>query len=111
MKILSRAVLFFAFVPLPLFADILVWDPDGATPGTSISGNWNTTTPNWTASADSGANTLWTQGSDANFGIAANYAVTLTEPISVGNISIAGSAGTLTLAGTPANSFTLATAC
>jgi fibronectin-binding autotransporter adhesin len=102
------AVFSLAFPNFPAFADIQFWDPDGSTPGTSISGNWNTITPNWTASPDSGVNAVWTQGNESDFTIAANYTVTLTEPITVGNISVSGSAGTLTVSGSTANSLTLA---
>src|SRR5213075_21871 len=56
---------------------------------------------------DSGANGVWTQGNDASFGIAANYTVTLTEPITLGNLTVSGGAGTLTLAGSTANSLAL----
>src|SRR5262249_32917547 len=92
-------------IPCSISAQALFWDPDGATVGTSVSGNWDTTTQNWTANPDSGANMLWTQGSVANFGVAANYTVTLTQPITVGGITVSGTAGVLTLAGT--NSLTL----
>src|ERR1043165_6606663 len=102
----SRIV--FAFLtslslPLSVSAAVEFWDPDGATPGTSISGNWDTITPNWTATTDSGVNTVWTQGSDSTFGIAANYAVTLMVPITVGNMTVSGSAGTLTISGSGVN--------
>ena len=103
------AVLSFTLVTLSVPAQVLFWDPDGATVGTSISGNWDTVTTNWTATADSGVNTSWTQGNDAGFGIAADYTVTVTEPITVGNITVSGTAGTLTIAGSSANSLTLAT--
>jgi fibronectin-binding autotransporter adhesin len=89
-------------------AAVQFWDPDGATLGTSVSGNWDTTTASWTATPDSGANATWTQGSDASFGIAADYTVTLTEPITNGSISVSGAAGILTIAGTTANSLNLA---
>src|ERR1051326_7037577 len=92
------AVLLFAALPCSISAQTLFWDPDGATVGTSISGNWDTATPNWTISVDSGANTAWTQGSLANFGVAANYTVTLTAPITVGGVTLTGTAGSLTLA-------------
>ena len=94
-------------IPSSISAQVLFWDPDGATIGTSVSGNWDTTTPNWTATQDSGANTLWTQGGVANFGVAANCTVTLTQPITVGGITLSGTAGTLTVAGTSPNSLTL----
>ncbi len=90
-------------------AQVLFWDPDGITAGTSVSGNWNTTTPNWTVTVDSGINTLWTQGYEADFGVAANYTVTLTEPITVGNITLTGTAGTLTVTGAPPNILSLGT--
>jgi len=98
------AILFLA-LPASTFAQF--WDPDGATVGTSVSGNWDTTTANWTTTVDSGVNTVWTQGAGANFGVAANYTVTLTEPITVGAIGVTGSAGTLTIAGTSPNFLTL----
>src|SRR5215475_2642127 len=111
MKTLPGAIVVTALVvsviPRSVTAQTLFWDPDGATVGTSVSGNWDTTTPNWTATQDSGANTLWTQGSAANFGVASNYTVTLTQPITVGGITLSGTAGTLTLAGTSPNNLTL----
>jgi len=70
------------------FAD--VWDPDGATVGSGVSGNWDLITPNWTATADSGANTTWTQGNQADFLVYSNYTVTLTAPITVGNLVTTG---------------------
>src|SRR5690242_10230912 len=81
--IVALAVLSLALINVPAFADIQFWDPDGSMPGTSISGNWDTITPNWTATADSGVNAVWTQGNEADFAVAANYTVTLTEPITV----------------------------
>jgi fibronectin-binding autotransporter adhesin len=104
------AVLSFALVRLSVPAQVLSWDPDGATVGTSISGNWDNITTNWTATPDSGVNTVWVPGDEANFGIAADYTVTVTEPITVGNITVSGSAGILTIAGSSANSLTLASA-
>jgi autotransporter-associated beta strand protein len=101
------AVLLFAALPCSISAQTLFWDPDGATVGTSISGNWDTATPNWTISVDSGANTAWTQGSLANFGVAANYTVTLTAPITVGGVTLTGTAGALTLAGSSPNILSL----
>lgn len=88
-------------------AQVLSWDPDGATIGTSVSGNWDLSTPNWTAAVDSGANTTWTQGSMASFGVAVNYTVTLTVPITVAGVTVTGTAGTLTLAGTSPNVLSL----
>src|SRR5205814_5944712 len=99
------AILFLAALPASTFAQF--WDPDGATVGTSVSGNWDTTTANWTTTVDSGVNTVWTQGAGANFGVAANYTVTVTEPITVGAIGVTGSAGTLTIAGTSPNFLSL----
>src|ERR1051326_5442752 len=104
----SFAALFLALNPLASSAAVQFWDPDGATTGTSVSGNWDTVTSNWTATVDSGANTTWTQGSDAQFNITANYGVTNTEPITAGNITVSGGAGTLTLAATTGNGLTLA---
>jgi fibronectin-binding autotransporter adhesin len=100
-------VLLFAALPSSTFAQTLFWDPDGATVGTSVSGNWDTTTPNWTATMDSGANSVWAQGSLANFGVAANYTVTLTQPITIAGVTVSGSAGVLTIAGTSPNNLTL----
>src|SRR5437763_1017633 len=104
-RVLALLVASLALLLLPrsIVAQSLFWDPDGITIGTSVSGNWDTTSPNWTTSVDSGANTVWTQGSGANFGVAANYTVTLTEPITVGAIAVTGTAGTLTLAGSSPN--------
>src|SRR5690349_15783803 len=91
------AVLFFGALPWSISAQSLFWDPDGATAGTSVSGKWDTATSNWTATGvDSGVNTVWTQGSGASFTVAADYTVTLTEPITVGAIAAAGTAGTVT---------------
>src|SRR5437868_3584061 len=95
-------------LPVSLPAAVQFWDPDGATVGTSISGNWNTTTPNWTASPDSGANAVWTQGNDASFGVTANYTVTLTEPMTLGNLTVTGNAGALTITGTSVNNVAFA---
>src|ERR1043166_1395948 len=105
----SRLVLslFCSLVSILPAAGQLFWDPDGAISGTGVSGNWDTVTTNWTASADSGVNTLWTQGTDAIFGVSNSYAVTLTEPISVGNVTITGTNGILTVAGTTPNDLTL----
>lgn len=100
-------VLLLAALPCSISAQSLFWDPDGATIGTSVSGNWDTITPNWTANVDSGANTTWTQGSLANFGVAADYTVTLTEPITLGGITVTGTAGALTLAGGSPNALSL----
>src|SRR5437762_2280497 len=96
-------VLLSALLPLSLRAATQFWDPDGATVGTSISGNWDTATSNWTATVDSGVSNLWTQGNDATFNIAADYSVTLTQPITVGNITVSGSAGTLTITNSSGN--------
>src|SRR5258705_8459065 len=85
------AVLLFALVPLSIRAAEQFWDPNGATVGTSISGNWDTVTSNWTAAADSGINKVWAQVDNANFDVAANYTVTLTEPIIIGNLTVTGS--------------------
>jgi fibronectin-binding autotransporter adhesin len=101
------AVALLALIPLSVPAQVLFWDPDGATAGTGVSGNWDTTTTNWTTAADSGVNTVWVQWDEANFGVASNYTVTLTEPITIGNFTVTGSAGTLTVAGTSANSLTV----
>lgn len=101
------AALLLATLPSSISAQVLVWDPDGATVGTSVSGNWDTTTLNWTATTDSGANTVWVQSSVANFGVAANYTVTLTEPITIAGVTLSGTAGILTIAGTQANNLTL----
>src|SRR4051794_1834795 len=106
-SILAISLFAIASIPNSLRAGIQVWDPDGATPGTSISGNWDTITPNWAVAADSGVNSVWTQGNEADFGVTANYTVSLTEPITVGNITVSGTAGTLTVSGTAANSLTL----
>ena len=102
------AGLLFALVPSSLPAVVQFWDPDGTTVGTSVPGNWDTLTTNWTATTDSGVNTVWTQSNDANFGVAANYTVTLTEPIIVGNVTLTGAAGALAISGTTLNSLTLA---
>jgi len=56
---------------------------------------------------DSGANSVWAQGSLANFGVAANYTVTLTQPITIAGVTVSGSAGVLTIAGTSPNNLTL----
>jgi fibronectin-binding autotransporter adhesin len=101
------AVLLLAALPWSISAQVLFWDPDGSTVGTSVSGNWDTTTANWTATVDSGANSAWTQGGLANFGVGANYTVTLTQPITIGGVTVSGSAGILTIAGTSPNNLTL----
>jgi autotransporter-associated beta strand protein len=56
---------------------------------------------------DSGANSVWTQGGFANFGVDGNFTVTLTQPITIGGVTVSGSAGVLTIAGTSPNSLTL----
>src|SRR5437899_12447533 len=86
------AVLSLALVPLSVPAAVEFWDPNGVTVGTSVSGNWDTVTSNWTATVDSGISNAWTQGDDANFGLAATYTVTLTAPITVGNLTATGTA-------------------
>src|SRR5437667_11186717 len=101
------SVLLFSSVPLSLSAAVQFWDPDGSITGTSVSGNWDTVTTNWTATVDSGVNTVWTQGNDATFNIAANYTVTVTQAVTVGNITVSGSAGTLTITNDGVNSPTL----
>jgi autotransporter-associated beta strand protein len=109
-KALLLALLLSALVPSSVSADVQFWDPDGATVGTSVSGNWNLTASNWTATADSGTNTVWIQGNEAGFGVTNNYTVTLTEPIIVGNVTLTGTNGTLTISGTSLNSLTLGAA-
>ena len=106
-KSVLLALLLFALSPWSLPADVQFWDPDGATVGTSLSGNWNTTTANWTATVDSGANTVWIQGNEASFGVTNDYTVTLTEPIIVGNVTLTGTNGTLTISGSSLNSLAL----
>lgn len=101
------AVLLFALVPFSIPAQVLFWDPDGATVGTSVSGNWDTVTTNWTATPDSGVNIVWAQGNEADFDVAADYTVTLTEPITIGNLTVTGTNGALTVAGSSVNSLTL----
>jgi autotransporter-associated beta strand protein len=100
------AILFSALAPLSLSA-VEIWDPNGATAGVSVSGNWDTTTSNWTAVADSGISNAWTQADDAVFGMSATYIATLTAPITVGNLTATGTAGGLTIAGTSVNNLTL----
>jgi autotransporter-associated beta strand protein len=95
--------------PASLYAQVQFWDPDGATAGRSVSGNWDTTTANWTATPDSGVNTVWTQGGDANFALAATYTVTLTQPITIASLTATGTAGGLTIVGTSVNNLTLGT--
>src|SRR5258705_11039074 len=80
------AVLLFALVPLSIRAADQVWDPNGTTVGTSVSGNWDTITSNWTATVDSGVSNAFAAGDNAIFGLAGTYTVTLTEPISLGNL-------------------------
>jgi autotransporter-associated beta strand protein len=87
------------------FADI--WDPNGAIIGSGVSGNWDVTTTNWTATADSGVNTTWTQGNQADFLVYSNYIVTLTAPITVGNLVTTGTNATLTISGSTPNALTL----
>src|SRR5437867_312898 len=109
-QFLSLLVKGLLFSSLPLAApgaSNQFWDPDGATPGTSVSGNWDTTTMNWTATIDSGVSNAWTQGDDANFALAGTYTVTLTAPIMVGNLTATGTAGGLTIAGDAVNNLTL----
>src|SRR5436309_421111 len=89
------AVPLFALLPLAAPGATQFWDPDGATPGTSVSGNWDTTTTNWTATVDSGVNTVWTQNNNATLSSASDYTVTLTTPITLVNFTNTGSAGTL----------------
>src|SRR6188768_3794473 len=90
------------FLPVSLPAALQFWDPNGATPGTSISGNWDSLTTNWTDTVDSGVNAVWTQGNDATFGVLENdYTVALSEPITVQNLSVLGVAGALTITGNP----------
>src|ERR1051326_6342767 len=101
------AVLLLASVPSSVPAAVEFWDPNGATPGTSVSGNWDLVTSNWTATIDSGTSNTWTQGDDAVFGLAAAYTVTLTAPISVGNLTATGTAGGLTIVGDAVNNHTL----
>ena len=98
----------FALLPLTLPAAVQFWDPDGVTPGTSVSGNWDTTTLNWTDTPDSGINAVWTQSNDASFVVDTDYTATLTAPITVGNFNLSGTGGTLTIAGDAVNSLTLA---
>jgi fibronectin-binding autotransporter adhesin len=104
---LMIAVLLVAGLTWSSSAQALFWDPDGSTVGTSVSGNWDSTTPNWTSTVDSGANAAWTQGGFANFGVAANYTVTLTQPITIGGVTVTGSTGILTISGTSPNTLTL----
>src|SRR5215212_2737899 len=87
------------------FADI--WDPNGATLGSGVSGNWDITTPNWTATADSGVNTTWTQGGQADFLVYSNYTVTLTAPITLATMVTTGTNATLTVSGSALNNLTL----
>src|SRR4051812_17219066 len=77
-------ILFLALVPFSLSAAVELWDPDGTTIGTSVSGNWDLVTSNWTATVDSGVSNAWTQADDAIFGLAGTYTVTLTAPITLG---------------------------
>ncbi|MEP6662883.1 MAG: autotransporter-associated beta strand repeat-containing protein [Verrucomicrobiota bacterium] len=107
-KSIFLLLLSFSLIPLSLRAAVQFWDPDGAVPGTSVSGNWDTVTANWTATTDSGVNTVWTQGNDASFGVTADYTVSLTQPITVGNLTLTGGAGTLTISGDPVNNLALA---
>jgi fibronectin-binding autotransporter adhesin len=100
------AVLSFAFISLPLPAAEQFWDPDGSNPGSGISGNWDTFTTNWTSNFDLGDNTVWVSGNNANFLVASNYTVTVTEAITVGNITVSGTAGTLTIDRTALNGLT-----
>jgi autotransporter-associated beta strand protein len=104
------AVLLLASVPSSVPAAVEFWDPNGATPGTSVSGNWDLVTSNWSATIDSGTSNTWTQGDDAVFGLAAAYTVTLTAPISVGNLTATGTAGGLTIVGDAVNNLTLGSA-
>src|SRR5438477_13188008 len=105
----SRIILFLfcALAPLLPAAGQQYWDPDGLTPGSTVPGNWDTVTTNWTANPDSGTNTVWTQGSDASFIITNNLTVTLTEPITTVNVTVSGTNGTLTLARTARNTLPL----
>ena len=98
----------FAWLSFSLSAAVQFWDPDGVTIGTSVSGNWDTSTTNWTDVPDSGVNAVWVQGNDASFGVTSDFTVTLTEPISVGSMTVTGNAGGLTIAGTSVNNLTLA---
>lgn len=104
---LRIAILLLAAFSCSIHAQVLFWDPNGSTAGTSVSGNWDTITPNWTATVDSGANSVWTQGGFATFGVDANYTVTLTQPITIGGVTVSGSAGVLTIAGTSPNNLSL----
>src|SRR5712671_5894554 len=79
------AILWVASTPFALPAAVQVWDPDGTTPGTGISGNWDTVIANWTTAPDAGGNTTWIQGNDAIFNMASNYTVTVTQAITVGS--------------------------
>lgn len=106
MKKYVAAVLFVAVLTVSVRAEQF-WDPDGATIGSSISGNWDTVTPNWSAAFDAGANTTWVQGENASFDVVSNYTVTVTEPITLGGLSVSGTNGTLTIARTGANDISL----
>jgi autotransporter-associated beta strand protein len=98
MKITKLAVLIPSLVlalNLPVFATTQFWNP-GLNP--SAGGLWDTTTANWgTAFGAGGGDAAWTQGNDAAFTVGATYLVTVSGLVTVGNVTVLGSANALTL--------------
>ena len=97
----------------PGTGNIFVWDPLLNTVGSDGVGTWNTSTASW---ASGSADFAWpNNGNDAavfgtNAALAANRAITLGAPITVGNLTFnttganqytLGNQQTITLAGTP----------
>ena len=74
-------------ISTPVGAQVLTWDPNGATDGTGGSGTWDTTSLFWT---DTSGTVAWPNNffTDAFFG-GTSGTVTLTTPISVNDIRFA----------------------
>lgn len=93
----------FAMLAASLRADVLVWDTQAGTDGAQDGlGTWTTGLPNWFNQTLNAQDQSWADGSDAIFGSSAGAAgaVTLSGPISVGNLTFnAATTGAYTLGG------------
>lgn len=79
---------------LPASAVTQDWNPGGAP---STTGVWDLTTANWNSAFGGGGNVVWSQGNDAAFTLTGTYNVTVNASVTVGNVTLLGTAGTLTL--------------
>ncbi|MGC8561222.1 MAG: G1 family glutamic endopeptidase [Phycisphaerae bacterium] len=80
----------FTVTVTPPQASTLTWSPNGSATGNDTSGNWDTTTTNWSGATGSSA---WTNGDVAAFGAGTTSSATITLQAAVSAAGIAFNPG------------------